>query len=151
MGLFLCSQCIVQCWHTEWTQRNKSDFKSLTKLFKPPKGQSWSWVIFSLVAQTVKESACSAGDQNSIPGLGTSPREGNGHPLEYSWSMGPWVHGSQRVFLVHGSQRVRHNWATNTHTRVRFCMLLLSTSSVVQENSVNTFLSCFSEHKLSPL
>ena len=48
-------------------------------------------VIFSLVAQTVKESACSAGDQNSIPGLGTSPREGNGHPLEYSWSMGPWV------------------------------------------------------------
>ena len=48
-------------------------------------------VIFSLVAQTVKESACSAGDQNLIPGLGTSLREGNGHPLGYSWSMGPWV------------------------------------------------------------
>ena len=31
-----------------------------------------------------KESACSAGDPGSIPGLGRSPREGNGNPLQYS-------------------------------------------------------------------
>ena len=31
-----------------------------------------------------KESACSAGDPGSIPGLGRSPREGNGYPLQYS-------------------------------------------------------------------
>ena len=30
-----------------------------------------------------KESACSAGDQGSIPGLGRSPGEGNGNPLQY--------------------------------------------------------------------
>ena len=30
-----------------------------------------------------KESACSAGDQGSIPGLGRSPGEGNGSPLQY--------------------------------------------------------------------
>ena len=30
-----------------------------------------------------KESACSAGDLGSIPGLGRSPREGNGNPLQY--------------------------------------------------------------------
>ena len=36
-----------------------------------------------LVAQTV-ESACNAGDLGSIPGLGTSPAEGNGNPLQYS-------------------------------------------------------------------
>ena len=37
------------------------------------------WV--SLVAQMVKESACSVGDLGSIPGLGRSPGEGNGYPL----------------------------------------------------------------------
>ena len=31
-----------------------------------------------------KESACNAGDQGSIPGLGRSPGEGNGNPLQYS-------------------------------------------------------------------
>ena len=30
-----------------------------------------------------KESACSAGDLGSIPGLGTSAGEGNGNPLQY--------------------------------------------------------------------
>ena len=106
-------------------------------------------VIFSLVAQTVKESACSAGDQNLIPGLGTSPREGNGHPLGYSWSMGPWVPKSILGPWVPKSQDITE---LLTHIPgLGSVMLLLSTSSVVQENSVNTFLSCFSEHKLSPL
>ena len=31
-----------------------------------------------------KESACSAGDLGSIPGLGISPGEGKGSPLQYS-------------------------------------------------------------------
>ena len=31
-----------------------------------------------------KESACDAGDQGSIPGLGSSSEEGNGNPLQYS-------------------------------------------------------------------
>ena len=31
-----------------------------------------------------KESACNAGDSGSIPGLGGSPGEGNGNPLQYS-------------------------------------------------------------------
>ena len=30
-----------------------------------------------------KESACSAGDLGLIPGLGRSPGEGNGNPLQY--------------------------------------------------------------------
>jgi len=32
----------------------------------------------------VKASACNAGDPGSIPGLGRSPGEGNGNPLQYS-------------------------------------------------------------------
>ena len=33
-----------------------------------------------------KESACNAGDLGSIPGLGKSPGEGKGYPLQYSWA-----------------------------------------------------------------
>ena len=38
----------------------------------------------SLVAQLVKESTCNVGDLGSIPGLGRSPGEGKGYPLQYS-------------------------------------------------------------------
>ena len=38
----------------------------------------------SLVVQTVKASACNAGDPDSIPGSGRSPGEGNGNPHQYS-------------------------------------------------------------------
>ena len=31
-----------------------------------------------------KEFACNVGDAGSIPGLGRSPGEGNGNPLQYS-------------------------------------------------------------------
>ena len=42
-----------------------------------------------------KASACNAGDPGSIPGLGRSPGEGNGNPLQYSclenpMDRGPW-------------------------------------------------------------
>ena len=48
-----------------------------------------------------KESACSAGDPGLIPGLGRSPGEGNGNPLQYTclenlMDRGAWwaaVHG----------------------------------------------------------
>ena len=48
-----------------------------------------------------KVSACNAGDLGSIPGLGRSPGEGNGNPLQYSclensMDRGAWwatVHG----------------------------------------------------------
>ena len=33
-----------------------------------------------------KESACNAGDPGVIPGLGKSPGEGMGYPLQYSWA-----------------------------------------------------------------
>ena len=48
-----------------------------------------------------RESACNAGDMDSVPGLGRSPGEGNGYPLQYSglqnfMDRGTWqatVHG----------------------------------------------------------
>ena len=37
-----------------------------------------------LATQTVKVPAYNVGDPGSIPGLGRSPGEGNGNPLQYS-------------------------------------------------------------------
>ena len=41
-----------------------------------------------------KVSACDAGDQGSIPGLGRSPGEGNGNPLQYSCLENPMDEGA---------------------------------------------------------
>ena len=41
-----------------------------------------------------KESACSAGDLGSIPGLGISPGGGKGHPLQYSGLENPMDRGA---------------------------------------------------------
>ena len=38
-----------------------------------------------------KASACNAGDPGSIPGLGRSPGEGNGNPLQYSCLENPMM------------------------------------------------------------
>ena len=41
-----------------------------------------------------KESACSAGDAGLIPGLGRSPGEGNGNPVQYSYLENPMDRGA---------------------------------------------------------
>ena len=53
-----------------------------------------------------KESSCNAGDLGSIPGLGRSPGEGSGNPLQYS--------GLKNSIdcTVHGVTKVRHDWVT---------------------------------------
>ena len=43
-----------------------------------------------------KESACNAGDLGSIPGLGRSPEEGKGYPLQHSALENPMD------YIVHG-------------------------------------------------
>ena len=46
------------------------------------------------MAQTVKESACDAGDVGLIPGLGRSPGGGHGSPLRYSGLENPMDRGA---------------------------------------------------------
>ena len=54
-----------------------------------------------------KESTCNAGDLGSVLGLGRSPGEGNGNPLQYS---------GLASFM--GSQRVGHDWEPFFHLNV---------------------------------
>ena len=53
-----------------------------------------------------KASACNVGDPGSIPGLGRSPGEGNGNPLQYSCLENPMDRGTWRA-TVHGVAKSR--------------------------------------------
>ena len=57
-----------------------------------------------------KESACNAGNTevDFIPGLGRSPGEGNGNPLQYLALETPWTEEPGGLQSM-GSQRVGHN------------------------------------------
>ena len=61
-----------------------------------------------------KESGYNVGDLGSIPGLVRSPGERNGYPLQYSCL----ENSMDRI--IHGSQRVRHDWVTFTFTHNQF-------------------------------
>ena len=62
-------------------------------------GLSGNWTF--LVAQMVRRLAYDAGDPGSIPGLGRSPGEGNGNPLQYSCLENPKEGGAWWA-TVHG-------------------------------------------------
>ena len=53
-----------------------------------------------------KASACNAGDPGSIPGLGRSPGEGKGNPLQYSCLENPMDRGAWQA-TVHGVTKSR--------------------------------------------
>ena len=55
-----------------------------------------------------KASACNVGDPGSIPGLGRSPGEGNGNPLQHSCLENPMDREPDRLQSM-GSQRVGHD------------------------------------------
>ena len=55
-----------------------------------------------------KESACNDGDPGSIPGLGRTPGEGNGNPLQYSCLENSWIEEPGGLQSME-SQRVRHD------------------------------------------
>ena len=63
------------------------------------------------------ESACYVGDPGSIPGLGRSSGEGDDNLLQYSCLENPMDRGAWQATV--GSQRVRHDRATNTHENLK--------------------------------
>ena len=75
--------------------KGKSKGKAKDKCMSPSRSFS--------VDSDSEESACNAGDPDSVAGLGRSPGEGNGYPLQYSylknptdrgawWATVPWGH-----------------------------------------------------------
>ena len=73
----------------------KNSFKMLTSGVMAVSGK-WASLRGFPCGSAGKESACNAGNLASIPGLGGSPVEGKGYPLQYSGlenSMDCIVHG----------------------------------------------------------
>ena len=66
------------------------------------------------------------GELGSIPGLGRSPGEGNGNPLQYSCLENPMDRGEPGGLQSMGSQRVRHDLATFTHSSILHMVMLVS-------------------------
>ena len=63
-----------------------------------------------------KECACSAGDAGLIPGLGSSPGEGNDNPLQYSCLEGSMEREVwEATYSTWGHRRVRHDLADEQH------------------------------------
>ena len=100
-----------------------------------------------------KPSACNMGDPGSIPGLGRSPGEGNGNPLQYSCLGNPMDRGVWRAtdFAATGSQRVGHNWATSLMSNdvVHLLMCFLTFYVVSLERGLCKSLSIFEKSYLS--
>ena len=51
-----------------------------------------------------EESACNAGDPDSIPGLGRSLGEANGYPLQYSCLENPMDRGLKKVLEINDTE-----------------------------------------------
>ena len=62
-----------------------------------------------------KASVCNAGDLGLIPGLGRSPGEGNGNPLQYSCLENP-MDGGACLAAVHGVAKSRTQLSDFTFT-----------------------------------
>ena len=72
----------------------------------------WDKTIWGFPCSSIgKESAYNAGDSGLIPGLGRSPGEGNGNPIQYSCLENPRDRRTWQA-TVHGVIRVGHDLAT---------------------------------------
>ena len=82
--------------------------------------ESWLVLVLPFIVRgfpggsEVKASACNAGDLGSISGLGRSPGEGNGNPLQYSCLENPMDRGAWWA-AVHGVAKSRTWLSDFTH------------------------------------
>ena len=99
--------CFLKWSETMWVPGHRNFLCLLFLVYGEQASASMTFRA-SLVAQMVKASACNAGDLGSIPGLGRSPGEGNGNPLQYScWEI-PWTEEPGRLQSM-GSHRVGYD------------------------------------------
>ena len=86
----------------------------------------------------VKTLPASAGDSGSVPGLGRSPEEKNGNPLQYSCLENPMDRGAWWA-TVHGVTKSQHDLVTQQQQQKRphraSCSLLLCENNQFQLRS----------------
>ena len=132
-----CGHCWVFqiCWRFECSIFTASSFRiwnSSTEILSPPlalfvvmlskahltshsRKSLWVYNTGFPHSSVGNESACSTGDPSSIPGLGRSPGEGNGNPLQYSCLENPMDRGAWWA-AVHGVAKSRTRLSDFTFT-----------------------------------
>ena len=76
-----------------------------------------------------KASACNAGHPGLIHGLGRSPGEWNGNPLQYSWLENSMDGGDWRATVL-GVAKSGHDWVTSTFTFIPSLFSILPLKAV---------------------
>ena len=84
----------------------------------------------------VKNQSANAGDAGSIPGLGRSPGEGNGNPLQYRCLENPMDRGFWWAKSM-GSQSAGHKLVTKTTNPIPMLEIIIKISAIV---AINKFL-----------
>ena len=80
-----------------------------------------------------KEPACNVGDHSSIPGLGGSPKEGNGYPLQYSCLENSTDRGTWQI-KVHRVTKSQ-TWLNDSHIKLFTDSVSPSLTSLFRCNS----------------
>ena len=95
---------LIFCWPDKYTHISRcASEKNIYMCFS--KTYICAYICFPRGSE-VKASASNAGDPGSIPGLGRSPGEGNGNPLQYSCLENPMDWGTWWA-AVHGVTKSR--------------------------------------------
>ena len=105
----------------------------------------YSWT--SLVAQLIK--TCKVGDLGLIPGLGRSPGEGSGYPLQYSGLENPMDKGVWQA-TVHGVAKSQ-TWLNNFHFHFSKMFNILENKSPPVTTVKCQYFSIFFPSPLLPL
>ena len=136
-------------WKTEeyWSNEEKDNELIIQT------NRQWPWLKFPC-GSVGKESACNAGDLGLIPGLGRSPGEGKGYPLQYSGL------GKSMDYIVHG---VAKSWTRPSDLHFHFYFLWLKFDfnhcgslscynwALWQKSSYHTFFLLFTNQFHFPL
>ena len=94
----------------------------------------------SLVAQLIKNPPGNAGDLGSIPGLGKSPEEGKGYPLQYSGlenSMDCIVHGVTKSQTWLSNFHLGYYYHPTGSLLISFCWAFRRITSLIQVDFLN--------------
>ena len=97
------------------------------------------------VGSVVKNPPANVGNTDSIPGLGRSPGEGNGNPLQYCCLENPMDRGFWWAKSM-GSQSAGHKLVTKTTNPTPMLEIIIKISAFV---AINKLLPCTPLRKLT--
>ena len=86
-----------------------------------------------------KESTCNVGDPGLIPGLGRSPGEGNGYPLQYSCLETSVDRGACQT-TVHGGAKSRTQLSDKHFFHFSYLHIIFLFKSAQLYSHINVFL-----------